>query len=430
METTKFRKQTKLEDNMAVWQEFILLGRKYGLTSLAVGAPYLNPPKYAVDYMVKAIEEGKNQYWSVFGHPEARESIAEFYQETFAHQIDPKTEILVTCGAYASLNVLMEAIIDEGDEVILIEPFFAPYSHLVTSSKGIVKTVPLVLKDSKFVLDLDILRETLNSKTRMLVMNTPHNPTGKVFSLEELEEISEILEEYPHVYVISDEAYNFLTFDGKKHHLFANIKDNWNKTVTVYSGGKAMWATGWKVGWSIGPAEILREAVIFIDYYLNCFHGPGQIGITKGLKQAANEEYEGCSSFFEFQRQDFKKSHDILIEGLKELDLPIKPILAEGGYFIMADISELKDFIPKKYFEQNEYEDDENTAIEKNDVGIPVPLDLAACRWFAMEKKIVTMPVSYFYYKDSPHISHNYIRFAICRGEEITRKGLDCLKST
>ena len=98
----------------------------------------------------------------------------------------------------------------------------------------------MVLEDSKYRLDLDILKETLNSKTRLIVLNTPHNPTGKVFTLEELEQISDILEEYPHVYVLSDEVYFFLTFDQRPHHFFANIKDNWKKTVTLYSGSKVM----------------------------------------------------------------------------------------------------------------------------------------------------------------------------------------------
>ena len=119
----------------------------------------------------------------------------------------------------------------------------------------------------------------------------------------------------------------------------------------------------------------------------------------------------------------------MLVEGLNELDLPIKPISSEGGYFIMADIKELKDIIPKKYLEQNEYEDDENTTIEKRDQGIPVPLDLAVCRWLAMEKKVIAMPISYFCYEKSPYITYDYIRIAICRGEELTKKGIESLQS-
>ena len=241
MEETKFRKQNKKLDTMSLRGEFDQLTRKYNLNSLSGGVPHMNPPKFVVDNLLEAINQGKNQYTSSYGHPDARKYIAEYYQDKFEHQIDPNTEVLVSNGALTTLNIFFEAFIaNEEDEVILIEPFFAFYSPLVLNAKGTIKTVPMVLEDSKYRLDLDVLKETLNSKTRLIVLNTPHNPTGKVFTLEELEQISDILEEYPHVYVLSDEVYFFLTFDQRPHHFFANIKDNWKKTVTLYSGSKVM----------------------------------------------------------------------------------------------------------------------------------------------------------------------------------------------
>lgn len=259
-------------------------------------------------------------------------------------------------------------------------------------------------------------------------MNTPHNPTGKVFTLEELTEISDILEDYPNVYVISDDVYEFLTFDGHEHHIFATIKDNWKKTVTIFSGGKILCCTGWKVGWAIGPADIVRQAVTFNDTCTYCHNVPGQIAVANSLQTARTEEYEGFSSFVEFMKADFKKSHDILVEGLKELDLPLKPIPADGGYFIMVDVSGLRDLVPEKYFVQEEYEDDKETTIEKNDFGNPVPLDLAVCRWLAMEKKVVTMPGTFFFDRKSTTKTDKYIRMAFCRGETVTRNAIQNLK--
>ena len=241
MEGTQFRKQNKKLDSMSMRGEFTELEIKYNLTSMAGGVPHGNPPKFVVDNLLEAISDGKNQYTSSYGHPEARKYVAEYFQDKFTHQIDPNTEVLMSNGALTTLAIFLEAFIaDEEDEVILIEPFFIFYTSLVLNAKGTIKTVPMVLEDSKFRLDLDKLREALSSKTRLIILNTPHNPTGKVFSLEELEQISDILEEYPNVYVLSDEVYYFLTFDGKPHHIFANIKDNWKKTVTVYSGSKVM----------------------------------------------------------------------------------------------------------------------------------------------------------------------------------------------
>ena len=241
MEGTQFRKQNKKLDSMSMRGEFTELEIKYNLTSMAGGVPHGNPPKFVVDNLLEAISDGKNQYTSSYGHSEARKYVAEYFQDKFTHQIDPMTEVLMSNGALTTLAIFLEAFIaDEEDEVILIEPFFIFYTSLVLNAKGTIKTVPMVLEDSKFRLDLDKLREALSSKTRLIILNTPHNPTGKVFSLEELEQISDILEEYPNVYVLSDEVYYFLTFDGKPHHIFANIKDNWKKTVTVYSGSKVM----------------------------------------------------------------------------------------------------------------------------------------------------------------------------------------------
>jgi len=115
-----------------------------------------------------------------------------------------------------------------------------------------------VLVGHEFKLDLDSLKAALNEKTRLIILNTPHNPTGKVFSRAELLEITEILEGFPHVFVISDEVYDFLTFDDHEHVMFANLKNNWEKTITVFSGGKQFSCTGWKIGWSIAPADIIR----------------------------------------------------------------------------------------------------------------------------------------------------------------------------
>lgn len=430
MESTGFRKQKKIDDNMCVWQEFRQIGMKYGCVSLGEGAPHLSPPEFLVKNLVKSIEEGHNQYTSCYGHPEARKMLAEHYSPRFNREIDPMKEVLITNGANASMNVCLQALLaDENDEVIFIEPFFPQYLGHAQLAKGTIRTVPLVVRgDNEWHLDLDILKETLNEKTRAIILNTPHNPSGKVFSLKELEEISDILEEYPHVYVLSDDVYDFLTFEGFEHHIFATIKDNWKKTVTIFSGGKIMCSTGWKVGWCFSPAEIIRQAVVFNDVCTYCHNVPGQMAIVRSLKTALEEEYKGFKSFIEYQKDDFKKSHDILVKGLEESSLPFKPIPADGGYFIFADISEFRDLIPEKYFKNEEYEDDKETIIEKNDFGDPVPLDLAVCRWLAMEKKVITMPGTFFNYKGSTHSSDKYIRLAFCRGIDMTKQAIEHLK--
>ncbi|CAI2369728.1 unnamed protein product [Moneuplotes crassus] len=427
---SEFKKQSKLDDNLCVWQEFGQISRKYKVPSLGEGAPHFQPPKFLVDNLVKAIEEGHNQYTSSYGHPEARKLIAELYSPKFNREINDGNEVLICNGANGCMNTLLQAMLsDEKDEVIFIEPFFPQYLGHAQFARGSIRTVPLLVgDDNQWHLDLDVLKETLNENTRCIILNTPHNPTGKVFTKAELQEISDILEEYPHVYVISDDVYDFLTFEGHEHHIFATLGDNWKKTITIFSGGKVLCCTGWKVGWAIGPADILRQTVVFNDCCTYCHNVPGQVAVARSLKAAREEEYEGAKSFVDFEKADFEKSHEILIKGLEESPLPIKSIPASGGYFIFADISELRDMIPEKYFEQQEYEEDPDTTIEKNDFGLPVPLDLAVCRWLAMEKKVVTMPGTFFYMKGSKHMTDKYIRLAFCRGEEITTAAMTNLK--
>ena len=236
---------------------------------------------------MKAVKEGHNQYTFSNGHPIARKLITELYSEQFKRTLDPEKEILITNGGLYSLHCLLHSLVsDENDEVIFLKPMFPLYLGQGKLSRGTMRFVPFKLdENNEWQLDWKILRETLNDKTRVIVLNTPHNPTGKVFTLEELTEISNILEEFPHVYVISDEVYSFLTFDGHEHHCFANIGDNWKKTATIISGGKIFWCTGWKVGWTIGPADMIKQATIIWDASISCHNVPGQVAMARSLKR-------------------------------------------------------------------------------------------------------------------------------------------------
>jgi len=168
--------------------------------------------------------------------------------------IDPLTEILVTSGANGSLSAFITALVNKGDEMVTFEPAFPMYFDHAQLSGGVLKTVPLECKqDGIWQFNVDTLRSTLSESTKLLILNSPHNPTGKCFSRQEMEAISEVLKDFPKVVVLSDEVYDFLTFDSNEHIPFATIGDNWNRTISVYSGGKKLNATGWKVGWAIGP---------------------------------------------------------------------------------------------------------------------------------------------------------------------------------
>ena len=294
-------KQTKVEDRTKIWTELPEIGTKYSCALLSEGIPSLQTPDFLLDNFVKAVKEGHNQYTSYRGHPIARKLIAEHYSPQFNRTINPDKEVLITNGGLCSLFWLLQALVsDSNDEIIFLEPMFPQYIWEGMLARGTIRSVPFYLDDKdEWQLDLNILRSTLNEKTRVIVLNTPHNPTGKVFTLDELTQISNILDEFPHVYVISDEVYSFLTFDGHDHYCFANIGDNWKKTATIISGGKIFCSTGWKFGWTIGHADIVKEAAIVSDASITCFNVPGQVAMARSLKQGNIFNWRYISSLWQ-----------------------------------------------------------------------------------------------------------------------------------
>lgn len=198
-----------------------------------------------------------------------------------------------------------------------------------------------------------MLREALSQKTKLIIINTPHNPTGKCFTLEELTTISEILKDFPNCVVLADEVYDFLTFDGLKHVPFATIDDNWHKTVSVYSGGKLLIATGWKIGWAIGPERIIKLGGIINNTISYCTNHPGQIAMANSLDLVFGPTNNG---FINESVKNFEEVRDYLMNEIKEMDLPWEPLPCMSGYFLMADVTKCKHLIPDKYFESHEFE--------------------------------------------------------------------------
>jgi aspartate/methionine/tyrosine aminotransferase len=201
------------------------------------------------------------------------------------------TEVIITSGANGGLNAFILAIVNDGDEVVLFEPTYPLYLDHVRMANGVIKPVPLEYKDNEWKYDPEVLRKTFSDKTKLFIFNNPNNPAGKRFSREEIEEISKILEEFPHVFVISDEVYDFLTFDDKEHLHFASFRNNYEKTLTLFSGGKLLNCTGWKIGWGIGPAKLVRFGGVLANAIFYCCNSPGQVAFARSLDKAWNCEY-------------------------------------------------------------------------------------------------------------------------------------------
>jgi len=421
-----------------VWSEFSELGIKYGAVSLGQGSPFANPPQFVVDALVQAIKDGHNQYIRTFGHPLFCETIAKIYGPKLGRDLNPMTDILVGLGANGVLHSFFMGLSDPGDEAVLIEPTFPMYLDHLKMANVTVKTVPLEYskEENTFKLNFELFKKAFSAKTKYFIFNNPNNPSGKCFTKEEIQQISDILDtDFPHVIILSDEVYDFLTFDSRVHYHMATFNNNWNKTVTVFSGGKIFNATGWKVGWAVGPAQLIKLGGIISNTTYFSVNAPQQVAFANSLGTAHQPGYQTPGndqglSYIQYVRYEMEQVRDLLSEGLKKCSLPIVPLACESGYFLIADISGMRPLLPKKYLESHDVEEDPDTKIAKYRLHMPdgsIPLDVAVCRYLALEKKVVVMPNSYFYDPKSPYIEQNYIRVGVCRGIEQTKRALERL---
>jgi aspartate/methionine/tyrosine aminotransferase len=210
--------------------------------------------------------------------------IANHYGPKLGRKIDPMTEVLVTCGANGALCSFFQALVNPGDEVVTFEPMFQMYIDHMQLVGATLKGVPLeVDKNRQWVFDPKKLRKALTKKTKLLILNSPQNPSGKCFSKKEMLQITESLKDYPDVVVMSDEVYDFLTFDKTEHVRYAALGNNWERTITVYSGGKLFNATGWKIGWAIATPKLLKLGGIINNTITYSCNTPGQVAMAKSL---------------------------------------------------------------------------------------------------------------------------------------------------
>ena len=329
----------------------------------------------------------------------------------------------------------INAFCNKGDEVVCFEPMFPNYLDHAEFAGGRVLGLPLSLEEGEWKYDSAALLAALKKPTsKVFLFNNPHNPTGKVFTRAELEEISAILDQCPHVMVLSDEVYDFLTFDGLSHISFASVGDNWNRTVTVYSGGKLLNATGWKIGWTVGPQRLMHWGGVVSNTVYYCNNTPGQMAIAKALDKIEQPGYNGTDlSFKQTTQALFQANRDLIINSVNEMKLPWKAVPLQGGYFVIADIRPCADLIPEIYKTTHDYEPEVEgqVPIGKNQLFMPdgrIPLDLAFCRWMAVEKGVVMMPSSFFCAADSPTITDYYARLAICMDPQSTEAALARLR--
>ncbi|TFK76029.1 PLP-dependent transferase [Pluteus cervinus] len=376
-----------------------------------LGQGYMNfaPPKWVTQGAEEALQSvAPNHYSHPKGRIRLREALSNFYSPRFGRKLDVDSEILVTSGQYS----VFTAFLEQGDEVIMFEPFFDQYLPSVTFNGGKPVYVPLhpPSKDKAhpssgdWTIDIKEVRAAITPRTKIIIVNTPHNPVGKVFTRKELEDIAAVAEEF-NLLVMSDEVYDCLVFDNNEHVRIANLPGMWDRTVTVGSAGKAFAATGWRVGWLIGPPSILTPTLAATTRIVFCTNSPLQEAAACGLEQAEERK------FFETQRDEYAERRAILTNVFDELGMVYS--MPEGTYFVLLDISGVQ--FPEDY---------------------PFPpsvlgrgRDFRPCWFIALEVGVSTIPVSEFYCEEHANIGEAYARFAFCKDVDTLKRAADRLKN-
>jgi N-succinyldiaminopimelate aminotransferase len=379
------RLTSKLQEfGTTIFAEMSALALETGSINLGQGMPDTDGPREVLDAAVAAIRDGHNQYPPGPGIPALRAAVVDHQQHFYGLTWDPDNEVLITCGATEAIASALLSLVDAGDEVIVFEPFYDSYAPGIAMAGGTRRVVTLRAPD--FTFDVDELRAAVTERTRAILVNSPHNPTGKVFTRDELSTIADIAARHDLV-VISDEAYEHLTFDGIPHIPFASLPGMAERTISIGSGGKCFSVTGWKVGWVTAPAELVtavRTAKQFLTYVAS---GPFQHAVAVGLQLP--------DDYFTAMAADMQSKRDRLVAGLVDAGFRVHP--THGTYFVVTDI----------------------TPFGETD-------SMAFCRSLPDRCGVVAVPCSPFY--DDAEAGRSLVRFGFCKRHNVLDEAADRLR--
>jgi N-succinyldiaminopimelate aminotransferase len=366
-----------------VFAEMSALAVATGSVNLGQGFPDYPGPPEVLDVARAAIGTPADQYPPGPGRPELRAAIAGHVRRYRGVDLDPDTEVLVTAGATEALSATLLALLETGDEVVLFEPMYDCYAAGIAMAGGVARPVPLLPPEDgagPWTFDPAAVRTAITPRTRLLLLNSPHNPTGKVFSREELTLLAELATAHD-LLVLTDEVYEHLVFDGAEHVSMAGLPGMRERTLVVSSAGKTFNVTGWKIGWITGPAPLVsavRTAKQFLTYVNG---GPFQPAVAAGL--ALPDEY------FTGAARDLQYRRDVLVRGLAGAGLPV--ISPEATYFATVDVRPVQ----------------------------PDGDGLAFCRSLPERAGVVAVPTVVFYAPEHAHLGRHLVRFAFCKSDEV-----------
>ncbi len=370
--------------NTSIFAEMTALANQHQAINLGQGFPDFAAPEFIKSAAVEAIRVEINQYAPGMGSLPLRAALARKYERQYRLMFDPNSEIGITVGATEAIFASIMGLVNPGDEVILFEPFYDSYVPAVQFAGGIPRFY--TLRPPDWSLDPDALGALFTDRTRLILVNSPHNPTGKVFTREELTVIAELCQQHD-VIALTDEVYEHIIFDGLPHIPMATLPGMRDRTLTISSIGKTFSVTGWKVGWVAGPADLVQGMFRVRQFVSFCGAAP--------LQHAAASALEVSDSYYDDLRTMYQAKRDMLVEGLQRVGL--QPLTPGGTYFVMVDIRNL-DF----------------------------PDDVAFCKYLTTEVGVAAIPPSAFYHH--PVDGAGLARFAFCKTDAVLEAAVERLR--
>jgi N-succinyldiaminopimelate aminotransferase len=356
------------------------LAVRTGALNLGQGFPDRDGPSSVVEAAVRALREGRNQYAPGPGVPELRRAVAAHQRRHYGLDLDADTEVIATTGATEGIAAALLALVDPGDEVVVLEPFYDSYTAMIQMAGGVRR--PVTLRAPDFRLDVEELRAAVGERTKLILLNSPHNPTGTVLDRSELEAVAAVAREHD-LLVVTDEVYEHLVYDDHVHVPIATLPGMFEHTVSVSSAGKTFSFTGWKIGWATGPAPLVRAVEGAKQWLTFCSGSPLQPAIAYALDDA--------SGFYEELARDLTAKRDLLCEGLGQLDVDV--YVPQGAYFVTTDV--------RRYGYDDGYD---------------------FCRALPERADVVAIPSRAFY--DDQEEGRHKVRWAFCKERDVLEEGL------
>ena len=349
------------------------LALEHGAVNLGQGFPDFDVPARLVEALDRAMREGRNQYSPMTGVPPLRLAIANKTERCYGYRPDPDAEVTVTSGASEAIFDAVHAVVRPGDEVIVLDPCYDCYEPAIDLAGGVA--VHVALDPETFAPDWAAVRAAVTPRTRMIMTNSPHNPSGAMWTESDMRELIALLDGTG-IYLLSDEVYEHIIFDGRRHQSALRYPELRERAFVVSSFGKTYHCTGWKVGYCIAPRALSAEFRKVHQYNTFCTFTPAQFAFAEMI-EAEPEHYEQLGAFYEAKRDRFRE---------QLLTTKLRPLPVPGGYFQLVDYSAISD-LPDAEF----------------------------CRWLAIEKGVVAIPLSPFY--GAPPAGQRFARLCFAKNE-------------